>query len=132
MEIFNLREGGLAIYGGIIGGFLGILALCKFKKYNFLGVLDCIAPGVMIGQLIGRWGNFTNGEAFGYETDIFCRMGLKNTLTGYETVFVHPTFLYESLSVQFHSACAKSKLLSDIPFVHLKNRSPYSPSPNSP
>jgi phosphatidylglycerol:prolipoprotein diacylglycerol transferase len=57
--------------------------------------LDVCSFGVIIGQAIGRWGNFMNREAFGYETDIFCRMGL--TQPGQETVYVHPTFLYESL-----------------------------------
>ncbi len=64
-EMFAVWNGGLAIYGGIIGGLLGVFAVCRFKKYKFLGVLDCIAPGVMIGQLIGRWGNFVNAEAYG-------------------------------------------------------------------
>ena len=64
-EMFAVWNGGLAIYGGIIGGLLGVFAVCKFKKYKFLGILDCIAPGVMIGQLVGRWGNFTNAEAYG-------------------------------------------------------------------
>ena len=65
IDMINIRDGGLAIYGGVIGGFLGVLAVCKWKKYNFFGVLDCICPGVMIGQLIGRWGNFMNAEAYG-------------------------------------------------------------------
>ena len=96
-DVINIRDGGLAIYGGIIAGGLTVLVMCYIKKINFLAFADCVAPGVLIAQGIGRWGNFMNGEAFGYETDWFCRMGLYNNLTGYEQTYVHPTFLYESL-----------------------------------
>ena len=96
-DVLNIREGGLAIYGGIIAGGLTVLAVCYYKKINFLAFADYVAPGVLLAQGIGRWGNFMNGEAFGYETSWFCRMGLSNTLTGYQTIEVHPTFLYESL-----------------------------------
>lgn len=96
-EAIAIWNGGLAIYGGIIAGGLTVLGVCIYKKINFLAFADCVAPGVLLAQGIGRWGNFMNGEAFGYETDIFCRMGLNNHLTGYETLYVHPTFLYESL-----------------------------------
>ena len=96
-EVINIREGGLAIYGGIIAGGLTVLTVSYFKKINFLALADCVAPGVLLAQAIGRWGNFMNGEAFGYETDWFCRMGLNNYLTGFVTKYVHPTFLYESL-----------------------------------
>lgn len=96
-DVINIRDGGLAIYGGIIAGGLTVLAVCYVKKINFLAFADCVAPGVLIAQGIGRWGNFMNGEAFGYATDWFCRMGLSNNLTGFEQTFVHPTFLYESL-----------------------------------
>ena len=71
--------------------------LICFKKIKFLAFGDCVAPGVLLAQGIGRWGNFMNGEAFGYETDWFCRMGLQNTLTAGQYMEVHPTFLYESL-----------------------------------
>ena len=72
------------------------------KRINFLSLGDCVAPAVLLAQGIGRWGNFMNGEAFGYQTDIFCRMGLQNNLTNAtfgttEMCYVHPTFLYESL-----------------------------------
>ena len=90
-EILSLRDGGLAIYGGIIAGVL----VCKKKKIPVLALGDLTAFGLLIGQAIGRWGNFINREAFGVETDIFCRMGL--TTPDGVTVFVHPTFLYESL-----------------------------------
>ena len=96
-EILNIRNGGLAIYGGLIAGALTVLVICYIKKIKFLAFADCVMPGIMLAQGIGRWGNFTNGEAFGSETEIFCRMGLNNILTGYRTIYVHPTFLYESL-----------------------------------
>ncbi len=96
-EVINIRSGGLAIYGGIIAGAISVFVISKVKKISFLAFADCCTPGILLAQGIGRWGNFANGEAFGGETDIFCRMGLNNFLTGYQTVFVHPTFLYESL-----------------------------------
>ena len=101
-DVINIRGGGLAIYGGIIAGGLTVLAVSYFKKINFLAFADCVAPGVLLAQGIGRWGNFMNGEAFGGITTWFCRMGLQNTNTfhtfgTHELVYVHPTFLYESL-----------------------------------
>ncbi len=97
LDVINIRNGGLAIYGGIIAGAFAVLGVALYKKIPFLVIADCCTPGIILAQAIGRWGNFMNGEAFGYETDIFIRMGLTNTLTGYATEFVHPTFLYESL-----------------------------------
>jgi len=97
MDMIAVWNGGLAIYGGIFGGCLAAYFVCRFKKISFLNMLDLAAIGFMIGQCVGRWGNFTNGEAFGGETDWFCRMGLNNSLTHHKTLFVHPTFLYESL-----------------------------------
>ena len=97
MDVINIREGGLAIYGGIIAGTITVLAVSHFKKINFFAFGDCVAPGVLLAQGIGRWGNFMNGEAFGYETDWFCRMQLQNINTGGRVMEVHPTFLYESL-----------------------------------
>ena len=96
-EVINIREGGLAIYGGIIAGTITVFVVSLVKKINFFAFGDCVAPGVLLAQGIGRWGNFMNGEAFGGETEIFCRMGLQNFLTGNKLVYVHPTFLYESL-----------------------------------
>ena len=96
-EVFNIRGGGLAIYGGIIGGAIAVFIGCYVKKINFFAIGDSCTPGIILAQSIGRWGNFMNGEAFGYETDIFIRMGLQNTLTGGKLQYVHPTFLYESL-----------------------------------
>ena len=96
-EVINIRNGGLAIYGGLLAGALSVFLISKYKKIPFLTIADSCTPGIILAQSIGRWGNFANGEAFGYETDIFCRMGLRNSLTGYTTAYVHPTFLYESL-----------------------------------
>ncbi len=97
IEMLNIRGGGLAIYGGIIAGGITVFGVCYYKKINFLAFADCTAPGVLLAQGIGRWGNFMNGEAFGEETEIFCRMGLQNSNTGGKLIYVHPAFLYESL-----------------------------------
>lgn len=110
-EIFNIRNGGIAIYGAIIGGALSYFIYCKIKKLNFLKVADTISMGLLIGQIIGRFGNFVNREAFGTYTDnIFAMRYLKSqasspdsytlqntiTINGAEYIQVHPTFLYES------------------------------------
>lgn len=98
LEVFNIRNGGLAIYGGIIGAILTVALFCKFKKLSFLDVLDFLTPFLALGQCIGRWGNFFNGEAHGTETTSLLRMGLiENGL--YKQV--HPTFLYESICTFF-------------------------------
>ena len=94
-EIFAVWEGGLAIYGGIIAGFLTCWVFCRVKKISFPAMLDVLSFGILIGQILGRWGNFFNREAFGAETDIFCRMGLISP--DGSVIYVHPTFLYESL-----------------------------------
>ena len=94
-EIFALREGGLAIYGGIIAGILVICLVSRRKKIPLGAMLDVLVFGLLIGQIIGRLGNFMNREAFGAETAVFCRMGL--TAPDGTTIYVHPTFLYESL-----------------------------------
>ena len=96
-DVLNIRNGGLAIYGGIIAGAITVFVVSYVKKINFFAFADCCTPGIILAQAIGRWGNFMNGEAFGSQTDIFCRMGVLNTLTGYRMTYVHPTFLYESL-----------------------------------
>ncbi len=101
-DIVDIRSGGLAIYGGIIGGIITILVYCRVKKKNFLRACDMVAPGVMVAQALGRWGNFFNGEAHGGIVSeghplYFLRMGLfPNDLNTPEMAFVHPTFLYES------------------------------------
>lgn len=94
MDMIAIWEGGLAIYGGIIAAVITLLIVCKIKKLPAGAILDCGVFGLMIGQICGRWGNFFNREAFGAETELFTRMGL-TTSSG--TIYVHPTFLYESL-----------------------------------
>ena len=95
IEILYIWKGGLAIYGGVIGAALGIIVFSLVKKIKIGAVLDLTSLGFLIGQSIGRWGNFFNREAFGAETDSFLRMGLTKAATGVTTYF-HPTFLYES------------------------------------
>ena len=116
-EAIAIWNGGLGIYGGIIGGCMGIVIMCYFKKISWRKLFDMAAPGVMLAQSMGRWGNFFNGEAYGYaiedttrffffnkeliltsgEGTIFnvFRMGLQNWYG--EVVYYHPTFLYESV-----------------------------------
>ena len=95
ISVLYIWNGGLAIYGGVIGALIGVSVLCKLKKIKLPAMLDLVLLGFLIGQSIGRWGNFMNREAFGAPTDSFLRMGLYNTLTG-QTEYYHPTFLYES------------------------------------
>lgn len=95
-DILNIRRGGLAIYGGIIVGAITLIIAARIKRVNIFKMLDCAAPGVMLAQAIGRWGNFFNGEAYGAQTDIFCRMGLQDEKWS-QMYYFHPTFLYESL-----------------------------------
>ena len=94
-EFFAVWNGGLAIYGGVIAGILVAFLVTRRKKIPFAALLDDMVYGLLIGQIIGRWGNFMNREAFGAETAVFCRMGL--TAPDGTTIYVHPTFLYESL-----------------------------------
>ena len=94
-EIIAVWEGGLAIYGGVIAGALVLLFVSRKKKIPFGAMVDLFIVACVLGQAIGRWGNFMNREAFGAETDVFCKMGLTNPLG--TTIYVHPTFLYESL-----------------------------------
>ena len=94
-EFLSVWNGGLAIDGGVIAGVLTVYLVCRHKKIPVPAMLDNLCYGLLIGQIIGRWGNFLNREAFGAVTDIFCRMGL--TAPDGTTVYVHPTFLYESL-----------------------------------
>ncbi len=111
-EAVAIWNGGLAIYGGVIGGALAVLIVSKIKKISFLKMGDSIATSLLIGQLIGRWGNFCNGEAYGSLEGIdflgkhIATPGLKdsyvlrmvvNSDASYGTEVVHPTFLYESI-----------------------------------
>ena len=93
-NIFRIKDGGLAIYGGLIGGVITILIYCKIKKKNALDITDYIVPTVALAQSIGRWGNYINIEAYGYETNFPIRMEI---IEDGITKYVHPTFLYESI-----------------------------------
>lgn len=115
LDVFNIREGGLAIYGGVIGGALLVYFMCRKKKIPFLKMADIIMPGVLVGQILGRWGNFFNREVFGQYTDNIFAMELPldavrsmdditqemiahgRMADGVMYVQVHPTFLYESV-----------------------------------
>lgn len=107
-DIFNLRKGGLAIYGGVIAAFLTLYIFCRKKKVNYFTMLDLCVPGLALGQAIGRWGNFFNREAFGEYTDCLFAMRLPEaavrpheiteTIAAHAvdgTIQMHPTFLYE-------------------------------------
>ena len=96
ISVLYIWNGGLAIYGGVLGAALGIIVFCRIKKIKVGTLLDVVALGFLIGQCLGRWGNFFNRESFGAETDSFLRMGLYNSITEI-TKYYHPTFLYESL-----------------------------------
>ncbi len=93
-DIFAIWEGGIAIYGAIIGAVITAYVYCKAKKLNILKIFDICIMGVIIGQIIGRWGNFVNVEAFGSETSLPWRMSV---YVNGKLSDVHPTFLYESL-----------------------------------
>ena len=111
-QIFNLRNGGLAIYGGVIGAIVTAYVYCKVKHYSLRELLDTAMPGLILGQAIGRWGNFFNQEAFGGYTDSIFAMRLNTQTAAYTTwdlldhavsasgvtyIQVHPTFFYESV-----------------------------------
>ncbi len=114
LQIFNLRAGGMAIYGGIIAAVITLIVFAKKKKLSIGLMLDTGGLGLILGQIIGRWGNFVNREAFGGYTDGLLAMQLKmsevysayitddiaqhiQTINGVDYIQVHPTFLYESL-----------------------------------
>ncbi len=112
LEVFNLRNGGLAIYGAVIAAFLTLWIYCRKKKQSFLQLADICVPGLVLGQVIGRWGNFTNREVFGEYTESLLAMRLPTQMVrsgdisekiaahmaeGTNYIQVHPTFLYESL-----------------------------------
>ncbi len=98
ISVLYIWNGGLAIYGGVIGAVIGVIVYCKVRKISIGATLDLVAIGFLIGQAIGRWGNFMNREAFGdpVSQDFFLAMGLFNERTG-QFQYFHPTFLYESL-----------------------------------
>lgn len=112
LSVFNLRNGGLAIYGAVIAAFLTLWIYCRRKKQSFLQLADICVPGLVLGQALGRWGNFTNREVFGEYTDSLLAMRLPTQMVragdisetiaahmaeGTNYIQVHPTFLYESL-----------------------------------
>ena len=122
-DMINIRNGGLAIYGGLIVGAITIVIFAKYKKTSFALVLDTITMGILMGQIMGRWGNFFNREVFGRYTDGIFRMGIpvdyysksfmeyltssgivtdemiahQEVINGVSCITVHPTFLYEGL-----------------------------------
>ncbi|RKI28800.1 prolipoprotein diacylglyceryl transferase [bacterium 1xD8-6] len=113
-EIFNIRGGGMAIYGGVIAGVLTTFVFAKVKKLSFGELTDAASSGLLVGQIFGRWGNFFNREVFGGYTDNLFAMQLKQSqvrssdvntdllrhlvdIDGVKYIQVHPTFLYESL-----------------------------------
>lgn len=96
ISVLYIWNGGIAIYGSVIGAIIGMAVFAKIKKVKLTSVLDLVLIAFLIGQFIGRWGNFMNREAFGAATDSYFRMGLYNTVTG-SWEYYHPTFLYESV-----------------------------------
>ena len=114
LDIFNLREGGLAIYGGVIGAVIAVFVLARVKRLSPFQILDTVALAILNGQMLGRWGNFFNREAFGEYTDSLFAMRLPldavrsgdvtdlmrehiERIDGVSYIQVHPTFLYESV-----------------------------------
>ena len=141
IQIFNLRAGGIAMYGSIIGGLTTMAVFSKIKKVPFLQMADRIMPGVLFGQVMGRWGNFFNCEAFGGYTDSLLAMRIRLALVGQnmlnedvlshtvmdagtEYIQVHPTFLYESaLNLCFffwlYRHCRKQQFTGEIFWLYL-------------
>ena len=114
MEIPNIRQGGLAIYGGVLTAIATCIVFCKKRKLQFLPMADSGVIGLILGQAIGRWGNFFNAEAFGGYTDSLLAMRIKESIvnpgmlnsnvlanlqyiSGTSYIQVHPTFFYESV-----------------------------------
>lgn len=112
LEVFNLRNGGLAIYGAVIAAFITLFVYCRIKKQSFLQIVDICVPGLALGQAVGRWGNFTNREVFGGYTNNLLAMRLPidavrsrdisadvaaHIVDGTNYIQVHPTYLYECL-----------------------------------
>ena len=120
-QIFNIRDGGLAIYGGIIGGIITCYVFCKKRNISFLDLLDYLVPCLALGQAIGRWGNFINIEAHGVQTDNLFRMGI---IENGQYIEVHPTFLYESICtfvifIILMVMTKKRKFAGELTFIYL-------------
>ena len=121
-EMLEIWNGGLAITGGIVFGMITIFIVSRVKKQKYLIVLDAVAPGVILAQAIGRWGNFFNGEVFGVETSLPFAMTLSDGIIVYRNV--HPLFLYECFFnlVGFAVMCLlykKKKYNGEIVFFYL-------------
>ncbi|KZR90887.1 Prolipoprotein diacylglyceryl transferase [Synechococcus sp. MIT S9508] len=99
-DAFAIWKGGIAIHGALLGGSLAVILFCRWRRVSFWNVLDVLVPSVVLGQAIGRWGNFFNSEAFGVPTDLPWKLFIPaaNRPSVFKTAeFFHPTFLYESL-----------------------------------
>ena len=118
IEVFYIWNGGIAIYGAVIGAVIGALIYCKWQKKKLISFVDIGALGLLIGQAVGRWGNFVNVEAYGSETTLPWRMEI------FPGMCVHPTFLYESLwnaigFVILHFYSKKRKFKGEIFLLYL-------------
>ena len=102
LKALAIWEGGIAIHGALVAGTLAVIGFCRWRRQSFWTVLDVLVPSVALGQAIGRWGNFFNGEAFGVPTDLPWKLMIKNVPLTVQRLFpdaqfFHPTFLYESI-----------------------------------
>ena len=123
IRVLYIWEGGIAIYGAIIGSLITVIVFCKKRKLPLGNMVDIGALGLLIGQAIGRWGNFVNAEAFGGPTTLPWRMRLYDRVSR-AMVEVHPTFLYESLwnllgFVILHFYSKKRKFPGEIFFLYV-------------
>ncbi len=123
-EIIKIWNGGLAIYGGIIGALVALFILCRIKHIKFGDLADIGILGIMIGQIIGRWGNFVNREVFGKEYYGFFRMVLTDPANPLKRLSVHPLFLYESIwnligFVLLHFYSKKRKFSGEILLLYI-------------
>lgn len=117
-EIINIRNGGIAVYGSVIGILIGLFAYSRFKKIFFTGLCDMAALGLLIGQCIGRWGNFVNAEAHGGPTNLPWGMSIDGAAP------VHPTFFYESFwnllgFIVLHFYSKKRKFSGEIALLYV-------------
>ena len=133
INMINIRNGGIAIYGAIIFGLAAVLIYNKVKKTSSLSMLDALAPAVMVGQIIGRWGNFVNAEAYGWSEGVdklpwrmeLERYVIDGKLNPEEVTSVHPTFLYESvwnligLAIILIFLYRKKKFIGEIFFAYM-------------